>query len=266
MILRYFASLILQKIKYKKIQLIRLIYISFVAPLMLIDKKKRKAKEITCTEISELFQNGSMLIRSLDGTTLKKLEESTVIIENNGVGRSKISNEMLKHLIYKYNITEVAKTYFDGFWNKRDLIIVAFKEKRIPIKYHINEYDHATFYHRDIEGVRQLKIFIYLDNTTKENGAHEYILKSHLLDKKDYFKIYNRFSPECYDMNVENVRYDGPPGMAILEDTFGLHRAGNVLNGERNMLIINIYAKQDYDAFGGTIHDSKYTTTEIISG
>lgn len=109
--------------------------------------------------------------------------------------------------------------------------------------------------HRDWDGFRHLALFVYLVDVDKENGAHQYLKKSHALDsinelllreegkselpsKSDLF--YYHFDDPCPGnerllslFSEEEVSLSGVAGEAFLVDPFGLHRGHPLIKGER---------------------------------
>jgi len=100
----------------------------------------------------------------------------------------------------------------------------------------------AQFYHFDMDRPRWLKFFFYLTDVGPENGPHCFIRGSHRtggiadellargyarLDDKDVAK---HFPPE------DHIRFTGPKGTIIAEDTRGLHKGQHVTRDDRLVL------------------------------
>jgi hypothetical protein len=100
----------------------------------------------------------------------------------------------------------------------------------------------AQLFHFDMDRIKWLKFFIFLTDVTIDNGPHVFVKGSHLSGKipKDLLKAgYARLSNEDIlkhypeeDIQVFTV----PAGSIIAEDTRGLHKGTNLVNGERLVL------------------------------
>ena len=109
--------------------------------------------------------------------------------------------------------------------------------------------------HRDWDGFRHLALFIYLVDVKQENGAHQYLRKSHSLKsiekvlsrakgKKDlpskselFYYQFDQKSPGNERLlslfAEEEVSVEGRAGEAFLVDPFGLHRGHPLIKDER---------------------------------
>jgi hypothetical protein len=100
----------------------------------------------------------------------------------------------------------------------------------------------ATMFHFDLDRVRWLKVFFYLNDVSRDNGAHLFIPRTHsdrgiprkLLDS-GYTRLEDdrvaRFLPSRTWEEIE-----GPAGTILLEDTRGLHKGIPVISGYRAVL------------------------------
>jgi hypothetical protein len=94
----------------------------------------------------------------------------------------------------------------------------------------------AENFHRDVDDVHFLKLFIYLTDVESENGPHEYIQGSHDLpqlgdiDRHSDEEVLQAFGADRL------VRFTGPAGTVFLENTYGLHRGQPVRAGRRLIL------------------------------
>ena len=94
------------------------------------------------------------------------------------------------------------------------------------------------YWHRDLNSMHLVKMFVFISDCELENGPHEFIRKTHrrsdVLNGKRYFldaevnAIYPDDSP---DRAVSIVK----AGTVILEDTHGLHRARLPNAGHRDL-------------------------------
>lgn len=82
-----------------------------------------------------------------------------------------------------------------------------------PTKEH---YVGTQHFHRDLDNLRSLTLFIFLTDVDQINGGHEYYPESH---------IKRPFTPP--------LAFHGKSGTAFISDPFGLHRGCPVIDGER---------------------------------
>lgn len=86
------------------------------------------------------------------------------------------------------------------------------------------EPEHAELFHRDIDDLRFVKLFVYLTDVDDESGPHIYASGSH---RKNTLTQVGRFTDkEVADAVGEEtiVRLKGPAGTSFIESTYGLHR------------------------------------------
>ena len=100
----------------------------------------------------------------------------------------------------------------------------------------------AQIWHRDVDKIRDLKIFIYLSNVqTLENGPFEILINSHMFDfKKIKYENNNNF--RISDEKIKNDKiylkhsFLGPAGTNFIVDTRCLHR-GKVVQKDFRQVI-----------------------------
>jgi hypothetical protein len=95
----------------------------------------------------------------------------------------------------------------------------------------------AELFHRDIDNILWLKIFIYLTDVDSNCGPHVFIPESH---RKNKFLKFKRFSDA--EANLEfgvSTYHVGKAGTLIIEDTFGLHK-GQHITTSNNRLIFQL--------------------------
>lgn len=116
----------------------------------------------------------------------------------------------------------------------------------------------AQNWHTEIPNLRFLRFFIYLTDTSTENGAHCFVSNTHddgliYPDRKEdfcetAFRVYDNgqmggyVKDEWVERNVDPERiiaFNAPKGTLIVENTTGLHKAGRVRKGTREMLDIS---------------------------
>jgi hypothetical protein len=93
----------------------------------------------------------------------------------------------------------------------------------------------AQLYHFDLDRIKWLKVFVYLNDVGLDNGPHAFVKGSHLnVEKKigrdgrysdeDVFAVYPR---------EDEIVFTGPAGTVIIEDTLGLHKGVPAQKGHR---------------------------------
>ena len=92
-------------------------------------------------------------------------------------------------------------------------------------------------WHRDTFFSKQLKFILYLTDVNHQNGAFEYIPRSHFKSYKlkDLFFRFKQKNIRRYaDKNFKNViQITGKAGDLIIVDTSGIHRGSPIKKGER---------------------------------
>lgn len=93
----------------------------------------------------------------------------------------------------------------------------------------------AENFHRDVDDLRFIKLFIYLTDVDMKSGPHVFIPKSH--NHMGYRKIRRYTDQEIErDFGKDGIKYfTGKQGTAFLENTFGLHK-GQLPHSKRRLL------------------------------
>jgi Phytanoyl-CoA dioxygenase (PhyH) len=100
-------------------------------------------------------------------------------------------------------------------------------------------------YHRDVDDLRFIKLFVYLTNATVTTGAHSFVKGSHrsdLLTRRGPITdadVHSHFSSE----DIETVV--GSAGTVFLEDTWGIHRPLLATEGRRLIFSV-LYGLTDW--------------------
>ena len=92
---------------------------------------------------------------------------------------------------------------------------------------------YDDIYHRDVDDLRFVKLFIYLTDTDEKSGAHSYIKKSHLSSK---LVARGSISDEVAHHTFQSDLFAtivGSAGTIFLEDTWGIHRPLLATHGRR---------------------------------
>lgn len=95
----------------------------------------------------------------------------------------------------------------------------------------------AQLYHRDFDGIKFLKLFVYLTDVDQDNGPHVYIPGTVNLKQ---WRRPTRFSDEqiarLFSDKIKPMC--GKKGMMFLEDTFGIHKGSLPIANHRLLLQI----------------------------
>lgn len=154
----------------------------------------------------------------------------------------------VQHIVFDPYILNVASRYFEStpihvqsncWWTKK------------YTSTHHSLSTNAQLFHQDREFIRFLKVFIYLNDVTEQNGAHVYVKGSHkskLLEERGEYNYSQRLTDEDVrtTFGKDNViSMTGKAGTIILEDTIGVHKGVPVQEGHRLLLQIE-YANSLY--------------------
>lgn len=117
--------------------------------------------------------------------------------------------------------------------------------------------DCAQLFHYDLDTLRWLKVFYYLNDVGSENGPHIYIEGSHAPGSKPAHLLargYDRIMDDEIADAFPNLErsIQGPAGTVVIGDTRAYHKGLNVLSGYR-LLFFPLYAPSKF----GFDHGSK---------
>ncbi|MBU6149256.1 MAG: hypothetical protein KGQ54_03585, partial [Verrucomicrobia bacterium] len=108
--------------------------------------------------------------------------------------------------------------------------------------------ENAQMFHFDMERIKWLKFFVYINDVETENGPHSFVLGTHLsgsmpkiLRKKGYARISDSEMGALFPPN-RIKSFIGKAGTAILEDTRGYHKGTPPEKGTRLILQIEYCA------------------------
>lgn len=98
------------------------------------------------------------------------------------------------------------------------------------------EPEEAENFHRDNDGIRFLKFFLYLTNVDDTQGPHKFVLGSHIEPK--LLGRRRLTDAEVEDaFSAQRIRtVTGRAGDAFIEDTFGIHKGQQPASGTRLLL------------------------------
>jgi len=98
----------------------------------------------------------------------------------------------------------------------------------------------AQSYHQDMEFIKFVKVFVYLNDVKAENGPHVYVPGSvKNLQLPDKYAASQRISDEFIEEKYgkDTVKeFVGEKGTVIIEDTYGYHKGKPVDEGHRTIL------------------------------
>jgi hypothetical protein len=123
--------------------------------------------------------------------------------------------------------------------------------------YEKDEQVKTSFWHRDRDGIKLVKIFIYLTDVGPECGGHFFILGSHK-KKPLKFAPQFRYRDKVVKKSFKNeniIEILGDAGTCFMEDTTGLHRGSKPVNGNTRSILSFTYFTGPlyYDENCGTI-------------
>lgn len=97
-------------------------------------------------------------------------------------------------------------------------------------------------YHFDMDRIKWIKFFIFITGLSNDNGCHYFIRGTHrsgtqpkALLERGYARIEDQEIFSHYSSSQE-IRFFGPRGMILAEDTRGFHKGAPALNSPRLLL------------------------------
>jgi Phytanoyl-CoA dioxygenase (PhyH) len=97
----------------------------------------------------------------------------------------------------------------------------------------------ATMWHFDMDRIRWLKVFIYLNDVGPDNGPHCFVKGSHRpgaipgeILERGYARVEDSTVDRLFPQD-RVIEYHAPRGTIIFEDTIGLHKGKPVISGDR---------------------------------
>lgn len=98
--------------------------------------------------------------------------------------------------------------------------------------------EQAENLHRDNDGIRFLKYFIYLTEVTEESGPHIFVESSHTTSKGLDIRRYEDTEVEILFNKDKFRKFTGKKGLSFLEDTYGFHKGQPAKTQKRLLLQI----------------------------
>lgn len=100
----------------------------------------------------------------------------------------------------------------------------------------------AQMWHFDMDRPKWIKVFFFLNDCNSQNGAHQFIKKTHkifgiprCIRRKGYSRIDNDIIKEFFPNN-EIILMNAKAGDILFEDTIGLHKGKKLKKGNRLVL------------------------------
>ena len=110
---------------------------------------------------------------------------------------------------------------------------------------------NAQLYHQDVEYLKFIKVFVYLNDVGEKNGPHKYVKGSATIAEDKLgtgYSLSSRVDDETVKelFGEENIiSFEGKKGTIIIENTLGLHKGVPVVEGARLLLQLE-YANSLY--------------------
>ena len=225
--------------------------------------KKKNPDEIH--EVSFLKKNGFYIFKELDKSQIYKLRNLYEDLAEKKYGKSfdlllkdlidsgdargikcQFCPSEVKKILEMNNIYEILEKSLDLKLNEISIRVQCdttlapkseFKYDQIIKK---KGHDNALKFHRDLDGNKFLKYFIYLTDCNNENGPHIYVKSSANKVPLNFMGIKRlNFEEITSFYNNENVvKMVGSKGFNFIEDTTGFHAGTIPEKGLRMMLVI----------------------------
>jgi ectoine hydroxylase-related dioxygenase (phytanoyl-CoA dioxygenase family) len=95
------------------------------------------------------------------------------------------------------------------------------------------EPEHAELFHRDVDDLRFIKLFVYLTDVDENTGPHMFVSGSHRQNRLTAISRYGDSEVEQAFGSRNILSITGKAGTAFLENTFGVHRGVPPRQGPR---------------------------------
>lgn len=138
---------------------------------------------------------------------------------------------------------------------------------------------NMQLFHRDCDDSKNLKLFILLSDTAKNDGSQEYVLGSHSAEglPNDMYKIARYSDKEVYKYfdKASVVNISGRRGLTWLADTYGIHKGTPPSIERPNRLLFQLqftynpvpifnYKAYRYSKWDGMSDLVKYSTRKYL--
>ena len=212
-----------------------MLYLRFFDPYIDLIKKKIFGEKLRTKFENEhsksVYQKGYCVLPIMDVDQLNFVK----ININNDQQRSENIVDIKKafDFVNRVGFNKIVKDYFQ----ENTCNFTATSWNTSPFK----KASGITKFHRDRDGYKELKIFIYLNDVNENSGPHVYATNSH---RNKNFRFIPQFRYEdeeikkCYN---ETIIFCGKKGYCVAEDTTGLHRGTPPKNMTRSILEFVFY-------------------------
>jgi hypothetical protein len=95
---------------------------------------------------------------------------------------------------------------------------------------------YDDMFHRDVDDYKFIKLFVYLNDVSVENGAHCFVKGSHMSSECTQRRTFSDEEVTRHFGKENQLILTGKRGRGFLEDTWGLHRSMPCEKGERLVL------------------------------
>lgn len=193
------------------------------------DNKKTNSENSTL----QIQRDGIQFLENLNINSLDFIVYNDQKIENTAVTTNEIDFNKGELFCKKSNFFELAKNYLGV--SECNLFIHSWNTYSYTKEFQVK----TNLWHRDRDGIKLCKIFIYLTDVTNKCGGHFYIKGSHK-KKPLRFVPQFRFKDEIVKKNFNNsniIEVLGDAGTCFFEDTTGLHRGSKPENGNKRSIL-----------------------------
>jgi hypothetical protein len=131
-----------------------------------------------------------------------------------------------------------------------------------------DEPQEAENFHRDNDGIRFLKFFLYLTDVGEEDGPHKFVVSSHTEAKLLERRRFNDAEVERAFGKNRILTITGQAGDAFMEDTFGLHKGQLPVTGRRLLAQVRYSIRptvfRSHTIVAETPHWSAFTADSLL--
>ena len=127
-----------------------------------------------------------------------------------------------------------------------------------------NNSDNTIRFHQDVEDIKFIKIFIYLNDIDINNGPHVYAKgsRNNLKFPKKY-TISSRISDEFIKSNYQVKEITGKKGTILFVDTNGFHKGKKIIDGYRILCQLEFGSTYMFDQISLPRFKLKNTSNDI---
>jgi hypothetical protein len=225
-----------------KFKLLKFFYVKYLVNYIeslkyYLYEKKNFDFIISDKKFYEIENHGLQFLDKIDLNSIKFINFNNNIKKNKFLEFNEINFNLGEKFAKNHGFHFLAKKYLST--PKCNLLISSWNTYGCTDKYQIK----TNLWHRDRDGIKVLKFFIYLTDVNENCGQHLYILGSH---KKKPLRFVPQFrfenkTIEKYFNNKNIINVFGDKGTCFMEDTTGLHRGTNPLLGNSRSILVYTY-------------------------